>query len=210
MTTVPRTYLVHKRCLDVLISSVVLLVLAPALLLIAVAVLLDSRGPILFRQSRIGRDGRVFQMLKFRTMVDGAERMGTGLFSYADDDRVTRVGRVLRQASLDELPQLWNVLRGEMSLVGPRPPVVNELGPYDSLSDEVRVRFTVPPGITGLAQVSGRNELEWPEKFVYDLEYVRRFNSAGVLEDVRLLFKTLVVVLTGRGVIEPRREEEAA
>ena len=191
-----------KRLLDVLLSCVAILLLFPVTLLIAAAIKLDSPGPVLFKQGRLGLHGRVFTMLKFRTMTVAAETMGTGLFSYEDDPRVTRVGRFLRQFSLDEIPQFFNVLRGDMSIVGPRPPVTYELGPYSEFTSEMKVRFTVKPGITGMAQVSGRNDLAWPDKIRYDNEYVARYRRLGILEDIRLLVKTVFIVLSGRGVIE--------
>src|SRR6266478_7808736 len=148
-----------KRTLDLILALTVALVLAPLLLLLALVIRIDTRGPALFIQDRLGLDGRVFRMFKFRTMVQNAEQMGTGLFSFENDPRVTRVGQFLRHTSLDELPQLFNVLRGDMSIVGPRPPVTYELGNYADFSPELKFRFTVKPGVTGLAQISGRNDL---------------------------------------------------
>jgi lipopolysaccharide/colanic/teichoic acid biosynthesis glycosyltransferase len=195
-----------KRTFDVAAAAGLLAVLWPLLLIIAILIKLDSQGPVLFRQKRIGKDEVIFQMYKFRTMVVNAEQMGTGLFSYDDDPRVTRVGRRLRKASLDELPQLLNVIAGTMSIVGPRPPVVHELDGY-GLEDAMKLRFSVKPGITGRAQVSGRNTLEWHQKIVLDDVYVERYRKLGVLEDFAVLFKTLWVVLSRKGVIEPRRSE---
>jgi undecaprenyl phosphate N,N'-diacetylbacillosamine 1-phosphate transferase len=194
-----------KRALDIAVAVAALVVTLPIFLMVAVLVPLDSPGPVLYRQRRIGRSGREFRMLKFRSMVVGAERIGTGLYSYADDVRVTRVGHWIRRLSIDELPQLLNVLAGEMSIVGPRPPVYNELGPYEGYSEPLRERMQVNPGITGLAQVSGRNDLDWDQKLVFDLEYIRRFRRWGVLEDLRIIGLTMRIVLTGSGVIEPRR-----
>lgn len=191
-----------KRGLDLVIGLALGLVLLPGLVLIAVLVKLDSRGPVFFVQKRLGLNGTVFPMFKFRTMVQDAERMGTGLFSYANDPRITRVGRFLRLTSLDELPQLINVLRGDMSVVGPRPPVTYELGNYEEFLPELKFRFTVKPGITGLAQVSGRNELTWDQKLVYDTEYIRKYSIHGVAYDVYLILRTVCVVLSMRNVIE--------
>ncbi len=195
-----------KRLLDLVIASLVLLISWPIFVVIALLIKLDSKGPVLFLQSRIGRNGRLFRMYKFRTMVVNAENMGTGLFSYSDDPRVTRVGKYLRSASLDELPQLLNVLEGTMSLVGPRPPVVHELDGY-GLESQLVLRLSVNPGITGLAQISGRNTLEWPEKIVLDNQYVERFNRLGILEDILLLLRTPWAVLSRKDVIEPRRDK---
>lgn len=191
-----------KRTLDLILALTVTLVLAPLLLLVAVLIRIDTRGPALFIQDRLGLDGRIFRMLKFRTMVQNAEQMGTGLFSFENDPRVTRVGQFLRHTSLDELPQLFNVLGGEMSIVGPRPPVTYELGNYTDFSPELKFRFTVKPGVTGLAQISGRNDLNWDRKIVYDTEYIRKFQKFGVAYDVYLIVRTIWVVLSMRNVIE--------
>ena len=127
-------------------------------------------------------------------MVENAETMGTGLFNYKDDHRVTRVGQFLRKTSLDELPQLFNILKGEMSFVGPRPPVTYELGNYNEFSDELKKRFIVKPGVTGFAQIKGRNELSWDEKIQYDLNYIESFYKWGILLDLKILITTVFVV----------------
>jgi lipopolysaccharide/colanic/teichoic acid biosynthesis glycosyltransferase len=193
-----------KRILDLLVASALLVLTSPILLIIALLIKIGSEGPVLFMQNRIGKDGRIFRMCKFRTMVVNSQGVGTGLFSYSDDPRVTRVGRYLRSASLDELPQLFNVIAGTMSIVGPRPPVVHELDDY-GLESKMKLRLTVRPGITGLAQVSGRNALEWPEKIALDNEYVDRFNRFGILEDIVVLLRTPSAIFSRRDVIEPRR-----
>lgn len=196
------THLRLKRLLDVTISAVALLASAPVLIAIAIAIRVGSPGPIIFRQSRIGLNGEVFTILKFRTMVPDAETQGTGLTCYEDDPRVTRVGRVLRITSADELPQLLNVLKGEMSIVGPRPPVIDELGPYQSLPTETLKRFAMKPGITGLAQVNGRNDLGWDRKIHLDNTYISRFQQTGIREDFSILAMTTRAVLTCRGIHE--------
>ena len=194
-----------KRSLDLAIALVLFAPLLPVMLLIALLVRLDTDGPALFAQGRLGLHGTVFRMYKFRTMVQDAERAGTGLFSYHDDPRITRIGRYLRLTSLDELPQIFNVIRGDMSIVGPRPPVTYELDDYGPLSAELKRGFTVKPGITGLAQVSGRNELDWPEKIQYTNEYVRLYEKYGIGIDVVILLRTAAAVVTMKNVIEPRR-----
>jgi exopolysaccharide biosynthesis polyprenyl glycosylphosphotransferase len=193
-----------KAVLDRVGAGLLLLLMLPVLLAIAGAVRLDSRGPVLFRQQRIGKSGRPFTMLKFRSMVVDAEdrraelldrnQNADGLlFKLADDPRVTRVGRVLRRLSLDELPQLLNVVGGSMSLVGPRPPLPVEVALYD---DEVARRLLVKPGLTGLWQISGRSDLAWEETVRLDLRYVENWSLAL---DVQILWKTLSAVLHSDG-----------
>jgi exopolysaccharide biosynthesis polyprenyl glycosylphosphotransferase len=193
-----------KEVVDRLGAGLVLLAAAPVLLAIALAVRLDSPGPVLFRQIRIGRGGREFSMLKFRTMVVDAEQQRAALlglnesadgllFKIADDPRVTRAGRLLRRLSLDELPQLLNVLGGRMSLVGPRPPLPDEVALYD---DSVRRRLLVKPGLTGLWQVSGRSDLTWEESVRLDLRYVENWS---LLLDLMILWKTGSAVVRARG-----------
>jgi len=197
-----------KRLVDLAISVSVLLIAWPFLLFIAMLIKFESKGPVLFVQDRIGRNGSIFQMYKFRTMVRDAERMGTGLCSYSDDPRVTRVGRYLRKMSFDELPQLFNVLSGTMSIVGPRPPVTYELGNWADFTDQMKVRFRVKPGITGLAQISGRNSLGWPEKILLDNEYVARFERFGVLVDIAIIVRTIGVIVSMKNVVEQAPMEE--
>ena len=198
--------LIIKRFLDILMSLIALLILAPLLLIIAVIIRMDSKGPALFKQGRLTKNGEVFTMYKFRTMIENAEHMGTGLFNYENDFRVTKVGNFLRHSSLDELPQLFNVLIGDMSVVGPRPPVTYELGNYENLNADYKRRFTVVPGITGLAQISGRNELPWDEKVKFDNQYIDLFNKYGVLIDVKIILLTVVNVFRMKDIYEVKDE----
>jgi exopolysaccharide biosynthesis polyprenyl glycosylphosphotransferase len=200
---VSRSTLLLKRSADVALSLAGLLVLAPLLVAIGIAVRLDSRGPALFRQTRAGQDGRTFRMLKFRTMVREAEarlpdlvaldRLPDPMFKLRDDPRVTRVGRVLRRTSLDELPQLVNVLRGDMSLVGPRPEQVELVDRYEP---EHRFRLLVRPGLTGPMQVFGRGELTFEERLAVEREYIENL-SLG--RDARILALTVSAVVHGKG-----------
>jgi exopolysaccharide biosynthesis polyprenyl glycosylphosphotransferase len=200
---VSRSTLLLKRALDLFVSVIAIVVLLPVAALLAVAIRLDAPGPIIFGQLRAGRGGRPFRMFKFRTMIDGAEDMLAELvpfdeldepmFKLRDDPRVTRVGRVLRRTSLDELPQLFNVLRGEMSLVGPRPEQVDLVERY---SPEERVRLAVKPGLTGPMQISGRGELTLDERVTVEREYIENLTLG---RDLRILVMTMSAVLGARG-----------
>lgn len=178
--------LVIKRLFDIVSSGILIILLTPVWIVIAIAIKCDSKGPILFKQGRRTKDGRVFQMYKFRSMVVNAEQMGTGLFNYENDPRVTKVGRKLRDSSLDELPQLFNIFKGDMSVIGPRPCVTYELGDFDTLNKKYKKRFEVKAGLTGLAQIKGRNDISWDEKVTYDNQYVDLFNKYGFLADIRI------------------------
>jgi lipopolysaccharide/colanic/teichoic acid biosynthesis glycosyltransferase len=173
-----------KRALDAVVAGVGLVVSAPFLAASAIAIKVEDRGPVLFRQERIGQDGRAFDIVKLRTMVVNAERLGAGFAVDAGDSRITRVGAFLRRTSLDELPQLWNILKGEMSLVGPRPTLRYQVEEY---TERQRGRLSVPPGVTGWAQVHGRASLPWPARIELDLWYVEH---ASLALDARILVET--------------------
>ncbi|NKF03462.1 sugar transferase [Lactobacillus paracasei] len=198
------TYLITKRCFDFTASLIGLILLSGFFLVLAVLIKLDDpHGKVFYSQTRLGKDGRHFQMWKFRSMVAGADKMVDKLlkkndvegamFKIKDDPRITRVGRVIRKYSLDELPQLYNVLRGDMSLVGPRPPLPREVVKY---TDYDRQRLTVVPGVTGLWQISGRNDLGFAEMVALDIHYI---NNACISEDLKILFKTVLVVIHPTG-----------
>lgn len=197
-----------KRVFDLVFSVLLILVLFPFFIIIAIAIRLDSKGSILFKQPRLGLNGKVFNIYKFRSMVVGAERMGTGLFNYSNDPRVTKVGGFLRNYSLDELPQLLNILKGDMSFVGPRPPVTYELGDYMNFEGLLKQRFIMKPGVTGLAQINGRNELSWDEKIVFDNKYISDFSRFGILLDIKILFITVFKVLRNEGSHELEQNAE--
>jgi lipopolysaccharide/colanic/teichoic acid biosynthesis glycosyltransferase len=183
-----------KRALDILGACVILLVSAPALAIAAVMIRLESHGHPIYRQRRIGLDGRPFDLYKLRTMVSGAEHLGAGLAIDEGDDRITRVGAFLRRTSLDEVPNLINVLHGEMSLVGPRPTVQVQVDRY---TDRQRGRLSTRPGITGWAQVNGRASLPWKDRIELDLWYVEH---ASLRLDVQILLRTIRMVVTGHGL----------
>jgi lipopolysaccharide/colanic/teichoic acid biosynthesis glycosyltransferase len=183
-----------KRALDVAAAAAALLVLLPLLAIIAVAVRLHLGSPVLFRHARPGLHGRLFTMLKFRTMRDACDAAGRPL---PDGARLTRLGALLRSTSLDELPQLWNVLRGDMSLIGPRPLLVEYLERYTPAQAR---RHDVRPGITGLAQVNGRNAVGWDQKFAMDVAYV---DGCSLLVDLRILLRTVGLVVARSGVNQP-------
>ncbi|MBO1678664.1 sugar transferase [Bittarella massiliensis] len=197
LTPAARVYAAIKRLLDVLLSAVALVLLSPLLLLTALAVKLDSRGPAIFRQKRVGKDGKVFCVYKFRSMsTEAPKNVATAELKNATE-YITGVGKVLRRTSLDELPQLWNVLRGDMSLVGPRPLVVTE-----AYTHQLRHRFGVyqlRPGITGLAQTNGRDLVDDDKKVAMDCEYLRHFS---LWQDLKILFMTVYVVFTRKNYAE--------
>ena len=183
-----------SRPLDLLASVVLLVLAAPVLGLAALAIRLESRGPVLYRQRRVGRHGRPFELWKLRTMVRGAEAMGAGIYVLEGDPRITRVGRLLRRFSLDELPNLVNVVKGDMALVGPRPTVAEQVDRY---THRQRRRLEVKPGITGWAQVNGRTSLPWPERIELDVWYVEH---RSLLLDLRILARTARMLASGRGL----------
>jgi lipopolysaccharide/colanic/teichoic acid biosynthesis glycosyltransferase len=182
---------VIRRAVDIVVSSLALALGAPVLGLAMAAIRLESPGAVIYRQRRVGLDGRPFDVLKLRTMVDGAERIGAGLAVNADDPRITRVGALLRRTSLDELPNLVNVLRGEMSLIGPRPTLPVQVEQY---GERQRGRLAIKPGITGWAQVNGRASLSWSERIELDLYYIEHRSLAL---DTRILLRTVAMVFGG-------------
>ena len=196
-----------KRCFDIVIGAIFIVALIPIWLILGIVIKCDSNGPIFFVQERRTKDGRIFKMYKFRSMIVGAENTGAGLFNYENDPRVTKVGRFLRDTSLDELPQLWNVLKGDISLVGPRPCVTYELGDFDTLNKKYKKRFEVLGGIAGLAQIKGRNENSWEEKVTYDNIYIEDFKKQGVWLDIKILFGTVAKVFSKQNIYEEKSDE---
>jgi lipopolysaccharide/colanic/teichoic acid biosynthesis glycosyltransferase len=183
-----------RRAVDIVVSAVLLVLSAPVLLAAILAIRLESRGAAVFRQRRSGLHGAQFDLLKLRTMVDGAEHIGAGLAVNANDSRITRVGAFLRRTSLDELPNLLNVLRGQMTLIGPRPTLPAQVAQY---TERQHGRLSVKPGITGWAQINGRASLPWSERIELDLYYVEH---RSLLLDLRILARTPALVLGGGGL----------
>jgi len=183
-----------KRMIDVVVSGIGLIILFPIFVIIGIFIKLDSKGPVFFVQERAGKDGRIFKAYKLRTMVDNAEKIGLGYEIAKDDNRITRVGKNLRWG-IDELPQLINVFKGEMSIVGPRPALPHQVEKY---SEQGRRRLEVKPGITGWALVNGRNSLSWPERIKLDIWYI---DNWSIWLDLKILFKTVwVVIFTREGI----------
>jgi lipopolysaccharide/colanic/teichoic acid biosynthesis glycosyltransferase len=179
------------RALDVALAGTGLVLASPVLAAAALAIKLEDRGPVLYRQTRVGKDGRDFELLKLRTMVVGAEKLGAGYAVDKGDARITRVGRVLRRTSIDELPQLWNIVRGEMSLIGPRPTLRYQVERY---TERQRRRLEVLPGITGWAQIHGRASLSWEERIELDVWYV---DHRSPLTDLLILLRTPLALFGG-------------
>ena len=201
-------YFTVRRGIDTIIASIGIIILLPLLLIISIVVKIDSKGPIFFVQERIGKDYQTYKMYKFRTMIVNAQNMGTGVYSFKGDPRVTRVGKILRKTSLDELPQLFNIVKGDMAFVGPRSPVLGHFPDYDNLNDDYKRRFSVLPGITGLAQVIGRNELSWDEKVKYDNLYISKVAKYGLLYDIKIWFMTFMRVFSMKDVEESQENME--
>ena len=182
-----------KRFFDIVCSLSVLIVLSPVLLITAIAIKMDSKGPVIFKQERVGRNGKVFRIYKFRSMCVNAEHTGSGVYSEKGDARVTRVGKFIRASSIDELPQAWNVLKGDMSFIGPRPPLTYHPWPIEEYTEDQLRMFEVRPGLTGWAQVNGRKKVEWHERIKLNVWYV---DHVSFFLDVKIIFKTIFKVAT--------------
>ena len=180
-----------KRLLDVVLSLIGLIILSPILLITAIAIKLESKGPVIFQQDRLGLNGQAFKIYKFRSMCVGAEK--DGVYETKGDMRVTKVGRIIRKTSIDELPQFVNIIKGDMSIIGPRPTLTYHPWPIEKYTDEQRKRFNVRPGVTGWAQINGRKDVPWDKRIEYDVWYVDNL-SFGL--DFKIFFKTVIKVLT--------------
>lgn len=182
-----------KRFFDILVSFIALVCCSPIFLIVAIAIKLESKGPAIFKQTRLGRFGKPFQIYKFRSMCIGAEKQGSGQYSFKNDPRVTKVGRFIRATSIDELPQLVNILRGEMSLIGFRPPLTYHPWPYEAYTQEQKRMFELRPGVTGWAQIHGRKEVMWDDRIKMNIYYVE---NVSFMLDVRIFFTTIWKVLS--------------
>ena len=186
-------YSIFKRLIDFIIAGVALIVLSPFLLITAILIKLDSKGPIIFKQERLGKNGVPFKIWKFRSMCVGAEKQGTGVYSYKGDARITKVGKIIRATSIDELPQLVNILKGDMALIGPRPALTYHPWPYEQYTEHQKHMFDVLPGVTGWAQVNGRKEVPWPERIELNVWYAK---NMSLWLDLKIFFMTIFKVAT--------------
>ncbi|MCA1320229.1 sugar transferase [Bacillus tianshenii] len=182
-----------KRLIDIVLSLIGLTILSPILLIVAIAIKLESKGPVIFQQERLGLDGKAFKIYKFRSMCEGAEK--SGVYETKGDARVTKVGKFIRKTSIDEFPQFVNIIKGDMSIVGPRPTLTYHPWPIEEYTEFQKKRFNVRPGVTGWAQVNGRKEVPWNKRLEYDVEYVENL-SFGF--DLVIFFKTIIKVLAMR------------
>ena len=194
-----KSNLVVKRIFDFLLALGGIIVISPILLVVAVLIKCSSKGPVLFKQERLGYHGKVFKILKFRTMVVNAEHIGAGvMINEKNDPRITKIGRFLRSTSLDELPQVINVLKGDMALVGPRPPVTyHPYNGYENYPEWAKKRFEMRPGMTGLVQTTIRSDASWDERIKIDCEYIDKFN---ILFDIKILIDTVKTVIKGEAI----------
>ena len=183
-------YKFFKRLFDILVSLMGLIITSPILIITSIAIKLESPGPVIFHQERLGLNGNVFKIFKFRSMCEGAEK--GGVYETKGDHRVTRIGKFIRKTSIDELPQFFNILKGEMSLIGPRPALTYHPWKYSEYSEEQKRMFLVRPGVTGWAQVNGRKDVEWPRRIELNIEYV---DNMSFFFDLKIFFKTILKVV---------------
>ncbi len=201
-------YFFIRRIIDTIIALIALVLLSPILLIVAIAICMESKGGAIFKQKRIGLNGKPYDMYKFRSMVKNAQNMGTGVYSFEGDPRITKVGHFIRRTSIDELPQLWNIVKGDMAFIGPRSPVVGHFPEWDMLNDAYKRRFTVLPGISGLAQCVGRNDFSWDEKVVWDNIYIDKVSKYYILYDIKMWFMTFTRVFSMSDVAEKQENME--
>ena len=186
-----KNYLKVKNVLDQILALILLILLFPLMLIIGIIIKMESKGPVIFIQGRLGYRGEPFKFYKFRSMVKESKNRGSGVYSFKGDPRITRFGRIIRAASFDELPQLWNIIKGEMSFIGPRPTLINHPWPLEEYTDFQKKRFTVRPGVTGFAQINGRREILWKERIEWDIKYI---HTMSFKMDLYILYKTIGIV----------------
>lgn len=201
-------YFFIRRIIDTIIALIALIILSPVLLIVGIAICLESKGGAIFKQKRIGLNGKPYDMYKFRSMVKNAQNMGTGVYSFEGDPRITKVGHFIRRTSIDELPQLWNIVKGDMAFIGPRSPVVGHFPEWNTLNDAYKRRFTVLPGISGLAQCVGRNDFDWDEKVKWDNIYIDKVQKYHILYDIKIWFMTFARVFSMSDVAEKQENME--
>lgn len=195
--------MIVKRFLDLFISMIILVPFSVALIIIGTAIKINSKGKVFFKQKRLGMNGKEFYIYKFRTMIENAEQVGSGIYTSETDPRITKVGHFLRKTSLDELPQIINILKGDMSFVGPRPPVPYHPRKYENYDGIQKIRFKVRPGVTGLAQIKGRNHLTWDERIETDVEYVQNWS---IWTDIEIIWKTIFSVFKSENIYRKRED----
>ena len=205
-------YIHIKRILDIIFAFLALIILSPVMAAVAVIIKLTSKGPVIFKQQRLGLGGKVFTIYKFRSMCVGAEQIGSGVYSGKGDSRVTGIGKIIRATSIDELPQLWNILKGDMSFIGPRPPLTYHPWPIEQYTEQQLHMFDVRPGITGWAQVNGRKNVEWNHRIELSCWYI---DNISLWLDIKILFLTFYKVIkneendnTGETVVKEKTEEK--
>jgi len=184
-----------KRILDLFFGILLFMLFIPLFIIVPVIIRIDSKGKVLFKQKRLGKDGKEFWIYKYRSMVEGAEKKGSGVYSFKGDARVTKVGKFIRKTSIDEIPQIVNIIKGEMSFIGPRPTLTYHPWKLEEYSDFQKQRFAVRPGIAGLAQLKGRKEVDWSKRIEYDIEYIK---TISVFLDMKLMLITVFRVLAMR------------
>lgn len=195
-----------KNIFDIIVALIMIIILSPLFLIISILIKVDSKGPVFFKQERLGKNGQVFEIYKFRTMCDNAVTIGSGIFTFENDPRITKIGKILRKTSLDEIPQLINILKGEMSFIGPRPPLPHHPNKYENYPEKQKERFLMKPGITGLAQAIGRNSFTWDERIELDVEYINNFN---IFLDLKIYIMTVLSVLGKKGIYRGENNEKS-
>lgn len=200
-----KNYLKVKNVLDKILALILLIVLFPLMLIIGIIIKMESKGLVIFIQDRLGYMGEPFKFYKFRSMFKDSENRGSGVYSFKGDPRITRFGRIIRATSLDELPQLWNIIKGEMSFIGPRPALINHPWPLEEYTDFQKNRFTIRPGVTGLALINGRREILWKERIEWDVKYI---HTMSFKMDLYILYKTIGVVFGNKKNLNIKKTDE--